>query len=85
MTDPQVWVTAASPSSSGEARWSAVGSTADGRVLRVIYSIRRLRGRSGRPGPRAYRVATAYDPKGGQRRGYPADHARTPPPPGSRL
>jgi uncharacterized DUF497 family protein len=51
--------------STTEPRWGIVGATADGRVLRVIFTVRRVRGRLG------YRVVTAHRARPGQRGGYP--------------
>jgi uncharacterized DUF497 family protein len=51
--------------STTEPRWGIVGATATGRVLRVIFTVRRVEGWL------TYRVVTALQPRPNRRGGYP--------------
>jgi uncharacterized DUF497 family protein len=64
----------AKPGRTGEPRWGVVGATASGRVLRVIFTVRRVGRRL------AYHVVTAHDARARQRGGYPGP-AHPPEPP----
>jgi uncharacterized DUF497 family protein len=73
VTDPRRVRVPAYPGRTGEPRWGVVGATAAGRVLRVIFTVRRVGGRL------AYHVVTAHDAAPAERRGYPSGRRGAPP------
>ncbi len=54
------------PGPTGEPRWAIIGATGNGRVLRVVYTLR-WHSREA-----AYRIVTAHPASPSQRRRYPA-------------
>lgn len=66
LSDPLRVPAPAYPDPNGEPRWAIIGATGNGRVLRVVYTLRWY-GREA-----AYRIVTAHRARPSQRRGYPA-------------